>query len=549
MGKLQNCQDVTPWSSLEFAGDGPSNNTLEAQSPPAGYNVPFVGSQTAFYLTIKPDAYHTIDRTKIDIHDNNDSALSETLSAINYVVTYPADFSNGIAQYFLYDHADFPDIYEIRLFDAFGDNWNDPNNFVIAQIIMEPDFVMPASNHVISIDFEGKAVGFEPPPPDTPQTYEYVANNFTYDSELFFTNTTATDGFEIFLAHGYESAEFANSLYNLNANRLWMEFIPGEDTVSQGMVWWPPYFDNNGYYQQYADYNNNSFTNGWQDLEDGTNYLESFDPTYYTPYLNTFEQDGMYNTSTTEAPHTIETTCGQLFLQNEAYEVGGGNPSWNSLNFTNTQFPNHPNGDAQPNRTNAKNRSIVFRWGKSCGDDCASWRCLCIEDYPTISPGDIAVSGLTLNSNIYGGGILPSYLEWYISLGENPNYKLSAVPEVIDVWKIITWEDVDDVSAYPYGGADPMIDQYPPNMDCLGLADGTSELHPNFWYKVSDSTTNESDLDINNIQLFPVNNTTVRMRIPFKSGLSLERYTPTEFIGNHRRENKIFINIYPLLIT
>ena len=527
MGKLQNCQDVTPWSSQEFAGDGPSNNTLEAQSPPAGYNVPFVGSQTAFYLTIKPDAYHTIDRTRIDIHDNSDTALSETLSAINYVVTYPADFSNGIAQYYLYDHADFPDIYEIRLFDAFGDNWNDPNNFVIAQIIMEPDFVMPASNHIISIDFDGKAVGFEPPPPDppsTPQTYEYVASNFTYDSELFFTNTTAADGFEIFLAHGYESAEFAKSLYNNNVNSYWTEFIPGEDNVTQSMVWWPPYFDDNGYYQQYADINDNIFTNGWVDLEDGTNPLESFDPTYYTPYLNSFEQDGMYNASTTEAPHTIETTCGQLFLQHNVpvYVNGNGSMSY--------QWPNHPNIDSQPNRTGSRNKSINFRWGKGCPPQgSVSWKSLCIEDHPTISPGDIAVSGITVDSNVWGSGILPSYLEWYISLGENPNYKLSAVPEVIDVWKIITWEDVDDVNANPYASANPMIDQYPPNVDCLGLADDTSELHPNFWYKVSDSTTNESDLDINNIELFPVNNTTVRMRIPFKSGLTLERYTQTQF--------------------
>ena len=171
MGKLQNCQDVTPWSSQEFAGDGPSNNTLEVQSPPAGYNVPTIGAnQTVYYLTIKPDAFHTIDRTRIDIHDNNDAALSETLSTTNYVVMYTESFSNGVASYFLYYHADFPDIYLINLFDSFGDNWYDPKNFVIAQIVMKPDFVMPASNHIISIDFEGKAVGFEPPPPEPPST-------------------------------------------------------------------------------------------------------------------------------------------------------------------------------------------------------------------------------------------------------------------------------------------------------------------------------------------------------------------------------------------
>ena len=66
---------------------------------------------------------------------------------------------------------------------------------------------------------------------------------------------------------------------------------------------------------------------------------------------------------------------------------------------------------------------------------------------------------------------------------------------------------------------------------------------------VSDSTENNSDLDLASKTITNIDSKTVKLTIPFKSDLSISRFTNENELApnNLKRQNKIFLNINPIL--
>ena len=159
---------------------------------------------------------------------------------------------------------------------------------------------------------------------------------------------------------------------------------------------------------------------------------------------------------------------------------------------------------------------------KHVTSDESSGSYLSLIDYPNIEPG---------------GPVIPSSLSWYISIGNNSNYDLIANPNFIDVWKIITYQD----NSNNYNAEISYPDTYQPSDDIDCDFGGEIETF------VSDGSTTDSDLNLAGKTIEYVDDKTIKLTIPFKTGLSISRFGP-EGVSNFKRKNKIFVNIYPTAI-
>ena len=234
--------------------------------------------------------------------------------------------------------------------------------------------------------------------------------------------------------------------------------------------------------------------------------LNSFQPTCYTLYRNDIEELGFLNEATTDAPNVITTECGQLIFTNP-------NNMQSLQALQNVYY--HPNNSQASINTAKSNYGFRYQ-GFSNVNSFLPY--LSGAEFPNIEPG---------------GPVIPTALSWYVSIGENPNYDLIADSAFIDVWKIITGNRTS--------GAWPSGNPTTPSTSC----DFASE--DDFSYLISDSGVNNSDLDIDNITLTQVDNKTVKITIPFKSGLSISRTVPS-ITPLNTRKNLIFMNIYPVEI-
>ena len=496
MASLTNCQLVVPHTAQEFAGDMTTgDNLLETQTPPSG-SIMSSAVSGVYYLEVVASPGFKIDRSMVTI-----SNLTPTLSYENYESDNGnLQFTNGLDFYVNPGVTDtsLSDIFSIRVFDSLASNYENCDNTVILEFTLNPFFEMPASNHTISVDIGGEAVSCAPEPavPEVVETNYQLPMTEDYVSSIRVTNYSNQNNYNIFVAQYYETASDAQSIYNEH-NYLGYVSYQENDYISGSFL--PPYdwniFEGNGVYQS-AQPNN---------YPDGC--LNSFQPTCYTLYRNDIEELGFLNEATTDAPNVITTTCGQLIFTNPSNMQS-------SQALQNVFF--HPNNSNASINT-AKNE-YAFRYQGYSNTNIFPY--LSGTEFPNIEPG---------------GPVIPTALSWYISIGENPNYDLIADSAFIDVWKIITGNKVGGTFAANVEGAS------------ASSSPSICTTSDDFSYVVSDSDVNNSDLDIDNITLTQVDNKTVKITIPFKSGLSISRAVPS-ITPLNTRKNLIFMNIYPVEI-
>ena len=363
------------------------------------------------------------------------------------------------------------DIFNIRTMDSLADN-TDCSNKVIVEIVLQPTFVMPANDHFINIDFGGTAQSCAP--------VDLVVNPKA-KFELFINsnadNFEAYMGYNIYLAKYFDSEQYASSIYiSQNQN---LQTCNGD---------YPPVYDYSGCWND-ENYFNVS-----------PSCLDSFQPTCYSRYRNVFFNDFFDVTNT----NNVTTTCGALAVWNNANNLGGA-------------YDSHPNlMEFLPNMQEPILHShlYLYRFSSDISDD----NYLSQVNYPFLVPGD---------------GILPPYLCWYISVGNNSNWDLAASTETIDVWKIVSTTFVPDLSF--------ILSSYSPstiNCSIFGTSGSlTSEKNNN-----GDIIQNNSNLDIDpdNIDITQIDNKTIKLKIPFQPGFQAEIWDE-----QFARNTKIFLNVYP----
>jgi|21_taG_2_1085346.scaffolds.fasta_scaffold08706_2 hypothetical protein len=488
MASLINCQPVISYTAQEFAGDTANGvEALELQSPPSGA-ILSSAEASVYYLVVQPLPSFKIDRTMISV-----STITPTAQPPN------DQLPNGMDLYFNFSGADssLSDVVAIRVFDSLGVNYESCNNNVILEITLSPEFSMPNSNHTISVDIGGEAISCIPQPvvPEVVETNYQLPMQESYFSSIRVTNYSNQNNYNIFFAQYYETASDAQNIYNQDNLDSYVNWVPGDYFSG---LYLPPYDWNvigaSGVYESLHPEN----------YPDGC--LNSFQPTCYTLYRNDIEELGFLNEATTDAPNVITTDCGQLLSSNPV--------NMQSIDALQNVYY-HPNDSSAGINTSKGNYHFRYQ-GFTNTNSVLPY--LSGAEFPNIEPG---------------GPVIPTTLCWYVSIGENPNYNLIADSAFIDVWKIITGNKV--------GGGWPSGNPPTPSSSC----DFASE--DNFSYFISDSGVNNSDLDIDNITLTQVDNKTVKITIPFKSGLSISR-TVLQLVALNVRKNLIFMNIYPVEI-
>ena len=497
MASLTNCQEVISYTAEEFAGDTPTGvNTLELQQPPTGASETDPTSHM-YYLVIEAMPEYRVNHSMINIGGVSGASSWAGTPASIYAATSPDATIQAVVPTY---------VNNIAIYNSLPDDPDSCDNKVIIQVNLSTTFVMPASDYTISIDLGGVAVECVPDIPNfvpggTPTGEELVGPALeAYIQRLYVTNYSSESGYDIFFAQYYDSESYASSVYNLHN---WLDYINSDSELP---VYHPPPYDwNDNFYQT-------SFPYAWSD-----GCLDSFQPTCYTRYNGGGNEDGgFFDDTTTDAPNVISTTCGQLLI--------GGN--LNSMETQNDPFggvsPYHPHPSAWTTWSN--NARITF-WCNGNNPNNTAPVYLSTVDYPNIEPG---------------GPLLPSSVSWYITIGNNPNYNLETGTEFIDVWKIMTvsggsWTSSGGANSWTAGGGNTTS-----SSEFTSTCDNFLES-PSSSISISDSTENNSDLDINNISLTYIDDKTVKITIPFKTDLSIDRLNSILIT----RQSKIFFNIYP----
>tara|TARA_Y100001937_G_scaffold128061_1_gene202285 strand:- start:1635 stop:3311 length:1677 start_codon:yes stop_codon:yes gene_type:complete len=406
----------------------------------------------------------------------------------------------------------------VVVYDSLSDADTNINNEVIVQLKMNPNFVMPSSNHTISLDLGGYASEYQPPQPDTPDqalgflNYRLYITNYDSDNEpiyvaryydTFSTNPQSLDDYGplsffnianlgIILGEGGAGGQFYTALGNdPSAGNL------PEIDAATGSTYGSNFPDN------YTD------------------CVESFQPTCYSTYANPLELEGFYDDTNAV---NINTECGQLMAPDISQAA-------NSLD-------NHPNTNPSVAVTTLyKKHATQFRFTTQ------------------ESALNFATFGTSIDINFLGNSINPQTsaaysdsgraMDWYISLGNNSNYELIADSSFIDVYKIIT------IINHTSGNGDGYIDSSIYNS---GVLMASESIYPqptcpveNEDYDqllISDDTQNNSHLDINNVILTQIDDTTVRLTIKLNSNAF--PYTLYNADGSNKNTTtKIFLEINP----
>tara|TARA_R110002072_G_scaffold834_2_gene6729 strand:- start:11768 stop:13372 length:1605 start_codon:yes stop_codon:yes gene_type:complete len=534
MSTLTNCAPVIEYTAEEFAGDMISgDNLLEIQAPPTGFLETnaggSIGTPSIKYLAVKPLPGYRIDRTMLDVSTPGSWGLvNEDEENLNNTTTHP----NGTSQYWFPDEASgiSDSVLIVQVYDSLGINWFSCENSIIIEIHINPAFAMPDNDHLIKLDLQGEAVLCEPlpPPPPPPEPdnppgpgdQEDTVN--VYTSECIVTNppgdlgTSNAQGgdYNIFFANYYDSEYYASSNHNAMTS---LDYKNGSGI--NGM--WPPVYDYLGTWQQAEVSQMGVDYMCWESS------IDAYQPTWYSSYILGENDALFYEPAATDAPNVISTLAGQLLITNIA--------SGSFSNVINNPYFFHPNenncllSSAQQGSSNKWRQ----RWEVQSTPGTLTYTSL--EESPTVEPG---------------GSIIPSSISWYISIGPNPNFDLIADASFVDVHKIITLINPPQLSPFT-GNA---------NYNTPSTYIDTNNLPGVMSYKISNESINESDLDINNISITQgvdsngdTDTKAVKLTIPFRSGLSFDRYAPNgwefEWMGIRLiRKNKIFINVYPTSI-
>jgi hypothetical protein len=494
MANLENCQQVAPYTAEEFAGDTVYGaSALELQSPPAGA----LSSGTLpgmYYLVIESESGYHIKAENINIGGTN-GQLSQSSGA------YQWNSASAITGSVLPS-----DVFNIRASDSLADNTNCSNK-VIIEIVLQPSFEMPASDHFINIDFGGVAQ------PCVPVVDEIVEQEIKF--ELFINNQAnfpSQSGFSyfIYVAKYYDSEEYASSIYNPNNLNPPCSYDSGSFNFSTGTSNTSIFYGNS---QGVPEYDFNQCWNDEDFFNGSPSCLDSFQPTCYGRYETGSQYPGSIGPGpwfVTSNTNNWTTTCGALGVSN----VGTGIGVQGS-----TTHPNYNEfGIASQLSSYAVYVPPISHWLYHLKFSSANVdNYLSQVDYPFLTPGD---------------GILPPYLCWYISVGSNNNFDLAASTQTIDVWKIVssTFQSQQfESTGVPTSN--------PNNIDCSMF--GTSGVLISEKNSSGDIIQNNSNLDISNIEITPIDSKTIKLKIPFQPGFQAEIWD-----DQFARNTKIFINLY-----
>ena len=524
MASLINCQPVTSWTAEEYEGDQPNvisgndgslvqqgqvdgvvNSSGLLQDGPAGSGNEAYSAY--YYLVIKPMPGYHITRDMITIENISIPEISFSYAPVIYANNpegvYNETFTNGILTYTIWnDGGSDTGIVSIKVYDNKMTEYNSCDNWVILEIYMMPLWEMPGNNHTIKLDLGGEAVECIPP---------QIIDEISYDALLFVTDITTNDyqtntGFgSLFMAQYYDDESYASSPYNMFNSGSYLLGNPGLDELK------PPVYDWTGdWTEDNPDYNNSCW--------------DGYQPTCYTLYATLLTGDSD-NPWFGDENDYISTTCGQLLVSPVNIQMNGF-ALWAytfqdqiQINVLGDNGPDYPaNTTYSPN----PNRALYYF---KVSSDSTNFRYLSEIDYPNIEPG---------------GPVIPSSLSWYISVGNESDYELEA--EFIDVWKIVTV-----IGQQTYLGNLAQSTPVGCDTDSTPITWGNYTVAQS--HLVSDSTENNSDLDLASKTITNIDSKTVKLTIPFKSDLSISRFTNENELApnNLKRQNKIFLNINPIL--
>ena len=471
MASLINCQQVAAYTAEEFAGDTAFGvSTLELQNPPAGA-LETSATPLYYYLIIESESGYHIKAENINIGGVNGEFQQQNSI---YQWTDGSDVTGSVVP---------SDIFNIRTMDSLADN-TDCSNKVIVEIVLQPTFVMPANDHFINIDFGGTAQSCAPvvdPVVNPRAKFELFINSNAGNFDF-----PGFSGYHMYLAKYFDSEQYASSIYSVDSGTY-----SGEYTQACNGDF-PPIYDYSGCW------NDENFFNV------SPSCLDSFQPTCYGRYrpgTSSYSPANFFDVTNT---NNVTTTCGALTI-------------WNQGNMLGNAFESHPNlMELLPNMIEpvSNHHSYLYRFSSDISDD----NYLSQVNYPFLVPGD---------------GILPPYLCWYISVGNNSNWDPVASTETIDVWKIVSTTFVPDLGF--------IISNYSPSTIDCGIF-GTSGSLISEKNSSGDIIQNNSNLDIDpdNIEIAQIDSKTIKLKIPFQPGFQAEIWDE-----QFARNTKIFLNVYP----
>ena len=586
--QLNNCT-ITSFQSNENANDSIIGG-FELQTPPTGAliyldNPSSTGEINTYYLVITPNVNYKVNRSNI------------TIGNVDGDVSYTDLHPNGISIYSNISSIDADqNIEQIKIYDydnsgsTSGVNYLNCNNKVIIEIKYISSFVMPASNYVSNINFNGSASqcantlpGFE--------IFELV-NRVSVTNSL---DLTSNVGVEIFHARGFESEAYANNKYDSSTNYgspLSSTSIIGAASDAPAPIY-AGAFDYNGYgtglplvslmgdcYESFSP----TCYQPLQDIADNpNNYYASGlykDPALFGNPNNVWTECGrelftsvvknMTGVVATEVDYFVSAQTGNFIVSNQSINEYVKNTAYETLGETTdlVDIPNWPNGSITPfmfDPDRFPDNYIYNPSGDSLGKYLINTRVPYVKfavyninfipqylsdvDYPTLEPG---------------GPVIPNKWVFWLSVGDNPDYDL--LVESIEIWGGCTvkktmlsvdsnfavnssntqfvsggggssWQDFGQQSCdLLYDNGEPVI-----SYELIQNDDGTWPTNSEHHFDLANAVVTQGD-----------DNKTVKVEIPFRTDLSIKRtfaevgdFSGSSFLSWH---NNIFMNINPIQI-
>jgi len=512
MGYLQNCT-ITSYSAEEFAGDSYANETLESQTLPSGtgYTSSEAQALNSYFLKISPLPNYRIDSSMMTMGNLSWYADGE-FSVLGTQIRKWETLNPGTLAAF---GGTLNQLVAVRVYDTLTDSDTNCNNEIIVQVVFPVDFVMPSNDLLFNIDFGLIAYSCE--------EEQVWINNAVGQQKFQLIINSNFENCDIFVAKYFDDATYAGSIYQYQ-NAL------SSANFYNSYLYLPVYDPDFLWLSNNPEY----FVGSPNPQQDSP--LASFQPTTYNQYNGaaTFPSGdpwiGWFDINTT---NNITTDCGQLNVYPPPKAYNGEGDLNSSANIVLTQDTIGPNAESNPiyhdRQYNEQYTFLAWSGTQDNQSDQGFMPFLSQIDYPFLTPGD---------------GVLPTHLQWYISIGDNSDYELIA--SISDLWKIVTTNYV------PYslaGNAD--FDEVTYLSQCPSEGGGIETLISET-NTSGDVTQNNSYLDIANAEITQVvkpdgsiDRKTIKVKIPFQSNVQIPMWTVSESFGAAAAITKIFLNLYP----
>tara|TARA_R100000388_G_scaffold86930_1_gene66610 strand:- start:2131 stop:3615 length:1485 start_codon:yes stop_codon:yes gene_type:complete len=487
---LENCT-ITSYSATETVGDNIfGENTLETQTLPNWFPDQLTASPGVYYLVIEPFADYYIKSNMLTIQPVSASGVLTTSTASNLYIS-PSFFNNENLQasissgYYSFGQNFDTAVESLESFDTIEEASCD--NKIILKVTLKQGFVMPAYNFTIKLNLNLQAQPCQDIVEGATQSDNSLLGFSMYS--LHISNYIDDFDLDLFIAKYHESASYANSPYNFHQGDFY-----GTSNV------------------ELVDYDpDGDWSNG--ELE-GQEYnyqaapcLQSFQPTCYTQYANNITELGYNDPSNA---NNLTTTCGSIAAGHAESNTQASIQNGGQISTY------HPNSGATtlPGAT-----SLIYKHNYVYGAFSQTTSSPAYLSNGIISPGST---------------VLPNYLSWYVSLGTNTNWAIQDDVSFVNVWKIVTHFMLD--------GFPNQFSTVSNNSDCPSEDLYTaliSEKDSN-----GDVISNDSHLDISNVELFPVDEQTVQIKIPFRSDLSYNIFQPGS-TNLAQKQTFIYVELLP----